>query len=673
MMLLPRQHIQNLSAASAVEPHWGYADRVVPCTNDAGSCTYLDVVFGAHDIGMYYTGILWATVGGILIIWAIGRHFSREDPAGLHLPSTTITEEQTTARPHTRQRFTAAIRSHSRRSFLPDANKFVFGRVTRAQVLTLLVLTGYLTILSFVGITYGIWITPVKNRPGLYNTRTSLGPWSDRVGVLAYALTPLSILLSSRESILSLVTGMPYQSFNFLHRWLGYIIFLQSALHTIGWSIIEIRLYQPQPSTGLNWIRQSYMIWGLVAMILLTFLVILSSPWGIRLTGYEAFRKLHYVLAMVYIGACWGHWEQLKVFLIPSLIVWLLDRAVRLVRTGLLHYGFLASGHMGVRPATTNVTVFADSTNGDVIRIDFQHPHDPWSVGQHFYLTFPESSIWQSHPFTPLSRPVTNVSAQQHSYIFRAKSGETSKVAEMCVRRSVSTSDAQKPEDGLLGGAKLSVILTGPYGEETTRNLAHDANVLCIAGGTGITYVLPVLLDIASRPQATDRRLSLVWAVRRVQDIEWIGEEINILRSKCEEARIGIHIYVTRTAQGSKETPLATTVADELKDQSQHESQPGINLARAASSSESSALSVHGISKGESEQDHIQARPNLQALVEEFVAWTVRGKTSVFASGPGEMISDLRKTIATVNNGKRVWRGEERYDVRLTCDNRLEW
>lgn len=76
-----------------------------------------------------------------------------------------------------------------------------------------------LTLHSLVGIVYKTWITPIEDYSGLHNTRTGLGGFSDRVGALAYALTPFSILLSNRESCLSLLTGIPYQHFNFLHRW----------------------------------------------------------------------------------------------------------------------------------------------------------------------------------------------------------------------------------------------------------------------------------------------------------------------------------------------------------------------------------------------------------------------------------------------------------------------
>ena len=229
-ILTARQHIQNQSAASVVEPHWGYADRVVPCVNDAGSCKYLDVVYAAHDIGLYYTGIIWATIGGILILWAIGRHFLRAHPSGVALADNAL--EDVNKRPNAIQRFTTAVPTYARQYLLPDASRFIFGRVTRTQVLTLVTLVGYLAIWSFVGIVWGTWVTPVKNSPGVYNTRSSIGPFADRVGVIAYALTPLSIMLASRESILSLITGLPYQSFNFLHRWLGSVSYTHLTLPT---------------------------------------------------------------------------------------------------------------------------------------------------------------------------------------------------------------------------------------------------------------------------------------------------------------------------------------------------------------------------------------------------------------------------------------------------------
>ncbi|KAG9925654.1 hypothetical protein KCV02_g9657, partial [Aureobasidium melanogenum] len=577
------------------------------------------------------------------------------------------------------ERLQRAVSSHTRRYLLPDFARPIFGRTTRLQVLILLILTGYLAVWSFVGILYGKWVTPVKKMPGVYSTRTSLGPWADRIGILAYALTPLSILLSSRESILSLLTGLPYQSFNFLHRWLGYIIVVQSSLHTIGWCVIEARLYQPQPTVGHAWIKQLYMIWGCVAMILLFLLFALSTPWAIRLTGYEFFRKSHYVLAMVYIGACIGHWDKLSCYLIPALIVWFLDRGARLVRTAILHYTVLPGGEVAFGPAKASTTLFSDP-NGDVVRLDFVHPHDAWAVGQHFYLCFPENSIWQSHPFTPLSLPIHDDvnCGVQHSYIFRAKSGETKKVADLAAKKLQQA-----------GGVTplTSVILTGPYGEEITSHLTQDVNILCIAGGTGITYVLPVLLGLAHQPRYVKRKVTLVWAIRQKADVAWVQPELDRVRQLAKSIDSTIRIFVTREAEGQSSVSEKVKYTEDFKSVSEpivrsgSDQTPDSSSAASTSAAypccgpptESFAIQKTAIPAVDPRDQPIHRHPDLSALVKDFIDETIRGRTTVYASGPGRMISELRSIVAKANDGSKVWKADERYDVDLVCDDRLEW
>lgn len=655
--LAKRQHIQDHDTAQTLEPHWGYADRVLPCVVDAGSCEYLDVVYGAHDVGMYYTGIFWLTVLGIVLIMAALKYSDRPLIRSAVAPSDSQELERTrTLGGLTKVRRTAT--AAKRRYLLPDSVRIIFGRTTRFQVVVLASLCAYLTIWTFVGFEYKKWITPVKNMPGVYNTRTSLGPWSDRIGVLAYALTPLSVMLANRESLLSLFTGVPYQSFNFLHRWLGYVIFVQSALHTIGWCVVEIRLYQPQPQVAQKWIVQTYMVWGVVAMLLLTILFVLSTPWALRLTGYEFFRKAHYVLAMVYIGACYAHWDALGCFLIPSLLLWGIDRGARMIRTAFLHYQILPSGSMGFKPAQATITRFPDAESGDVIRLDLDNEQDPWAIGQHFYLCFTEGSIWQSHPFTPLNAPLTKGGKVTHSYIMRAKAGETRKVAEIAAQKLTGSSN---------GTATTPVILTGPYGETLMESITPDTNIVCVAGGTGITYVLPVLLELARHPRASDRTMELIWAMRHTTNVEWVQKEMDILYSAQESLGLKIRLFATRDLSGStsedskppsigeKKVPVDTIGVQEPGPEDK-----GTSLERA-------------VEKLGGDKTEVQRHPNLGRLLQDFVDSTVRGPTTVFASGPGAMISDLRTIVAGCNSASKVWQGDERYDVRLVCDDRLEW
>ncbi|KAK6381014.1 hypothetical protein LTS17_005215 [Exophiala oligosperma] len=648
-MLDPR-HIQNMSDAKTLQHHWGYADRAVPCTNDAGSCSYLDSVYHSHDLGMLYCGILWATILGIFFIWAVARRLSSASQKS----------------PNTVRRVQRTVASFSRHYLLPDCLRTLFGRVTRLQVLVLFILTVYLTIWTFVGITYKTWVTPVKNMPGVYNTRTGVGPWADRVGVLAYALMPFSILLSSRESLLSLTTGIPYQHFNFLHRWLGYIIYVQSALHTIGWCVVEMRLYQPQPETGLEWIQQRYMIWGVVAMFLLTIILISSTPWAIRQTGYEFFRKSHYVVAMLFVGACWGHWSKLNCYLISSLIVWLVDRGIRLARTGLLHYNYVEGGRMRFRSVTAHISRFSDDINGDVLRLDFVHPQSAWAVGAHFYLCFPEVSIWQAHPFTSIGEASGKSGCQSHTYIIRAKKGATKTLATLSANQEASTSEGQK--DANMVASTTPVILTGPYGDSITRHLLPDTNVLCVAGGTGVTFVLPVLFDVIQQPPQPDRKIELIWAIRRKDDLAWINAELRALQERGRSHHLKIRIHVTRET-GQSETD--TEILDAYANAPSTKGATDITSARISSEKAGAVdLTVQHPSDVESAQSR---HPDLDSLVRDFVETTVCGTTSVFASGPGGMVSELRRIVAGCNSGKKVWERNERYDVRLVCDDRLEW
>lgn len=661
MEIQPR-HIQNFSDAAILEPHWGYADRALPCTSDPATCEYLDGVYHSHDLGMLYVGIFWATLGGLLLIWAIARQSMRTQ--GSRSPYQRLADDESVTASAvtlsvTERRLAAWRSTLARRNPLP----FVFGEASRLQVTVLAVLAAYLTLWSFLGIQYKTWRhTPVSKHPGVYQTRTALGPWADRVGTLAFALLPFSILLSSRESLLSLITGIPYQHFNFLHRWLGHIIMIQAVCHTIGWCIIEIALYQPQPEKAVSWITETYMIWGVVALILLLMLWVLALPVVIRRTGYEFFRKAHYLLAMVFIGACIGHWKQLECFLIPALALWFCDRAVRLFRTFLIHYHPQQTSNLRSHFSSikARATVFADCDgDGDIVRLDFEHanPASSWSIGQHFFLTFPESSIWQSHPFTPATAPVATNAAQgqtqqKHCFIFRAQRGETRKVAEIARAKE-----------------QLSVVLSGPYGRVTDDGQDGfgdlDDNILCVAGGTGITFALPVLLGAIQSPfhdrQDSDggrrrrRHLRLVWVVRHRRDAAWLSDEIDTLR---RDAAVDVVIVATRDGPDMK-----AEIDVEKAGASGGEEADGESTSAQQEQKEVEALE---------KRDTHTSRPDIHSILSTFVDAAPSPRSRVYASGPGAMLHDLRESVARCNEGGASAGGKV-VSVRLFCDDRLEW
>ncbi|KAK4550603.1 hypothetical protein LTR36_000182 [Oleoguttula mirabilis] len=480
---------------------------------------------------------------------------------------------------------------------------------------------GYLLVFSLVGIVYNTWVTPIKGST-LHNTRTGLGGFSDRVGALAYALTPFTILLSNRESILSLITGIPHQHFNFLHRWLGRIMFVQAFLHTLGWTIIEGKLYQPQPSAYAGLMAEQYIIFGVVAMFLITLMLVLSTQTAIGWIGYEAFKLSHWIIAVLYIGACWGHWDKLWCWMVPSLALVVIDQAVRGLRTLYIHAGRREGSSFGFKCAEARISLLG--TGDDlVVRLDFDYEHpEPWQAGQHFHVCFPSLSVWQSHPFTPSSSPDPNTKMQHHTYLLRVRKGQTARLA------------------ALGNAATVPAILSGPYGRAYP---SYDAeNVLAVAGGTGVTFAVPIVLAALKHQVAAKSALEFVWVVGKAQDILWLEPEMALLKSAMKASpNLRVKVFVTRDSEPHQGFGL------------DNEAEKG-GVSRAAST----ASSDHAILESLLVQDIAgfsvsflgDHHPAMAEIVDDFVdrSETVGGTMEIVGSGPEAMGSDLRSAVSNV-------------------------
>lgn len=196
------------------------------------------------------------------------------------------------------------------------------------------------------------------------------------------------------------------------------------------------------------------------------------------------------------------------------------------------------------------------------------------------------------------------------------------------------------------------VILTGPYGVSIVEDIPPVSNVLCIAGGTGITYVLAVLLHLVEHDDASHRNVELVWVVRKADHVEWVEKELEQLRTR---STVSVRIFVTRDSQ---QLP-ALNDNDGDSDKKVQSSRSSSDHAEKVSAS-AFLPSAEG-------------RPNLPKLLQGFLENNVRGPTTVFASGPAQMTSELRTAVAASNAGSKVWKGDERYSVKLVCDDRAEW
>lgn len=483
----------------------------------------------------------------------------------------------------------------------------------------------------------------------------------------------MTIGLCSRDSILSLLTGIPYQHFNFLHRWTGRIILVQSFIHTIAWTIIEGKLYQPQPKVYTAFIKQPYMIWGIVAQGFITFLFVFSLRPVIRWTGYEFFKITHLIVAGLYLGACWGHWDKLACWMIASLGLLGIDLAMRVVRVCLIHFGYKDGNKgLGFRTIKSKVETFKDPS-GTVVRMTFTHNHEPWKIGQHFYLTFPALGVWQSHPFTPASTPPTTLISPTHTYIIRARNGETGKLGALA-ESTTADKDIETP-----------VVMLGPYGRSTVD--IEATNILAIAGGTGVSFTLPTVTAALMDSFSSAGNIEMIWIIRHIDNLAWIGPEIRALKLQlnmssstiCDDPKAGerpiertskrfrIHIFVTRAPETRTNVhPLATRTAEKQLE--------------IVSASSTASNSTHSEDVQQLIEPHLgfsityldHSRPSVDAILADFMDETVEhGRTQVLGSGPAALGTDIRAAVAQRNFAGAVWKGDERGDVDCVWDDRM--
>ncbi|CAI6334523.1 unnamed protein product [Periconia digitata] len=663
---LVARHSTDHSNAESFKEYFGYDPEAIPCQGGPVLCDYLDAVYQGQAKSMLYTFVLWAVIGGIILFIMLGRLLRPHRRNGDN-------EKQSTL-----YRSTRSLAAASRKALLPEGFQSLFPNTTRLQVLIFSIFFVYITLFTFLGIEYKKWYTPAKGTDK-FSIRTGLAGFSNRIGALSYALTPLTVALCSRDSILSLLTGIPYQHFNFLHRWTGRIILVQSFVHTIGWTIIEARLYQPQPKYYADFIKQTYAIWGVVAQSFITFLFVFSLRPVIRWTGYEFFKITHLIFAGLFFGACWGHWDKLACWMIASLGLLGVELGMRVVRLCLIHFGY-KDGNKGIgfRTINSKVETFKDPS-GTIVRMTFTHSHRTWKIGQHFYLTFPALSIWQSHPFTPASVPSASGTHPTHTYIIRARNGETGKLGALA---ESSTSEKENTFE-------TPVVMLGPYGLSTVDTEA--TNILAIAGGTGISFTLPTVMSALADPTSIAQNIEMVWIIRHIDNLSWIGPELTELRSYLSDAsspssssdfksaqttvssqkkRFRIRIFVTRAPETRTHVhPVISTSIVAPKSDLEISSASSTASEPTHSHEIQQLIAPHPDFKVEY-LDHI--RPGVESMLSSFLDETVEeGRTQVLGSGPAELGTDIRAGVARRNEAGRVWKGDERGDVRCVWDDRL--
>ncbi|KAG8747491.1 hypothetical protein FRC10_000627 [Ceratobasidium sp. 414] len=272
--------------------------------------------------------------------------------------------------------------------------------------------------------------------------------------------------------------------------------------------------------------------------------------------AYEFFLVCHIVLVAMYLVFGLFHVPKVKFLFWPALAIWALDRTLRALRLIVLNKLWLNIFPMGKTVDEAAIERVSSDTVRLTVRRNFK-----WTSGQHVFIIAPTVARlpFEAHPFTIASSYSTGTKPQTSNeqdlvFIIRARDGFT--------RRLLEASETRR---------SIPVYVDGPYG--TPPSLSHYSTCVFFAGGSGISYTLPLLIDLVRQLRtgsAVAQRVLFVWVIRNHSHTNWVSHLLHEVLQDCPSTiLLEIRIHVTQPAipvltHGGTLPEAATPIEDKL-------------------------------------------------------------------------------------------------------------
>ncbi|KKO99421.1 hypothetical protein THAR02_08476 [Trichoderma harzianum] len=76
-------------------------------------------------------------------------------------------------------------------------------------------------------------------------------------------------------------------------------------------------------------------------------------------------------------------------------------------------------------------------------------------------------------------------------------------------------------------------------------NFERHNQVVCVARGTGITHVLPIILQIAQSLRPFRAKFSVIWSIEETRGLKWVESELIVLQQTLKDTYLDINIFFT--------------------------------------------------------------------------------------------------------------------------------
>lgn len=327
---------------------------------------------------------------------------------------------------------------------------------------------------------------------------------ANRTGALSAVNLSLLVLYAGRNNFLLWLTDWSHSTFLLLHRWIAAICAIQACLH----SAMYLQSYVVVMDAFASESKKPYWSWGVVSTIAMVSLLP-ASMYYLRKRYYELFLVVHILLAFLALIGYYYHiylrfhrqWGY-ELWAYIAFAIWAFDWMVRVLRMA----------RNGVR--TGRITVVDE----DYVRLDVPGV----SASGQAYLYFPTLTwrVWENHPFSVAGSLLTECPTPEGEQQMAVADAEKAPTQSTLAVDSDSGSESSPTPSGtkrpasklgltffirthtgltrhLRARKTVPVLVESSYGHSILHNqhaeLDKSPNLVCIAGGVGITAILPAL------------------------------------------------------------------------------------------------------------------------------------------------------------------------------------
>ena len=382
------------------------------------------------------------------------------------------------------------------------------------------------------------------------------------------------------------------------HQVTGQIIFIFMALHVSCYSSALVQMNVFWKSARQPKIAVALCSAGLLVVLRVSSTAMFRRKW------YSWFYKLHVVASAVVLVLLFFHVSHIRVYILESAAVLVLNIVFRMLSTRNLNADF------SIRPASKDLVGISIKNQDGSTGV--------WLPGQHVYLGHNPSGIFSYFSKNPFTIATLPADSQTVALVVRCINGNTKTISAPASGLVLREFDDRAP---------YRVSLEGPYGSSKYLEPPNNfSRVLLIAGGVGGSYIVPQwrFFVLAQRPPPEIR---LAWAVKDIADAEWAFTYLKT--DKLKNTSVGsqakkMHLCVTGTRTLEREDAMEAAEAGFV------------------------------VSSG---------RPDLKNLVDMTVFGNT-GRSAVFVCGPRELVASARTLVGEwIDRGQDVFWHAEKFGI----------